>query len=127
MYVSEENYEDYELILSSSRPIEILVYEANEKDVMVPSFVRVTQSTPTPGRKISVEVADNGYVVKMGAKIKIATGDWGNRLEDAMEKFLNEDVETERPLTEHELEDADLVTYNLKMNTAYAAKKKRAE
>jgi len=40
---------------------------------------------------------------------------------------LNKDVEEERDLTESELEDPDLTTYTLKMNTAYKSTQKREE
>jgi len=127
MFVSSEDYKNYELVLSSSNPKKVLVYEANDKDVLIPSFVRVIKSMPNPGKKVTVEVAENGYIIKQDSSSRIATGDWGNRLDDALEFYLNKDVEEERDLTESELEDPDLTTYTLKMNTAYKSTQKREE
>lgn len=128
MYITEKDFENYELILSDSGyPREKIVYEANDKDVMFPSFVRVVDTRPVPGRKISIEVAENGYIVRLGNKSKIATDDWSNRLDKVMQDFLNEEYETDRDLTERESEDADMPNYTLEMNTAYKSKQKRGE
>jgi len=120
MYASNKDFENYEIVLSDyGYPKETLIFEANEKDVMTPSFVRVIDTRPVPGRKINIEVADNGYVVKMGNQTKLATTDYNMRLESTINDFLNEEYDKERDLTESEQDDPDLQTWTLEMNVAY--------
>ena len=120
MRIEKEDYKNFELIIDTYYyPKETIVYELDkDTDQMVPSFMRVIDSVPNPGRKLSIEVVENGYVISSGKRTIVSPNSgYDDRLENVIPRFLNHDIESERPLTEHELEDSDEFTE--KMNNAY--------
>ena len=122
MRIEKEDYKNFELIINTQYyPKETIVYEFDEDtEQMVPSFMRIVDSVSKPGQKIAIEVVENGYVISSGKRIILSPNlGYDDRLENVIPRFLNHDIESERPLTEHELEDSDLYAFTQKMNDAY--------
>jgi len=114
-----------ELTTYSSDPDEHLWYEQNEAGVYYPSFIRYGDRVLDVGKKVQIEVAHNGFIVKQGQNTYICENKW--ELESHIQNLTNKIVKKERDLSEEELEEADLETLTLRINTHFAAQGKRAE
>ena len=112
--------EKKEIILSTSYyPHEVIVLEVDAiSDMLTPTFVRCVDLKPVVGRKIDVEVVSNGYIVRNKKEAKLSlTDDYGTRLDRIMTQMLQEEYEYERPLTESEIVDEDLIEAVSEMNS----------
>ena len=126
MKIIEPDFNDFaeaviKLNTYSGDPDEWVVYEQNEDDVYYPSFLRYGDRVLDVGKKLTIEVATNGFIIKQGNNTSICESKWD--LESRIRDLTNKTVEKERDLTEDEIEE--LITMTLKINTHFAAQSKR--
>ena len=126
MRIIEPDFNDFDeavikLNTYSGDPDEWVIYEQNEDNVYYPSFLRYGDRVLDVGKKVTIEVATNGFIIKQGNNTSICENKWD--LESIIRDLTNKTVEKERPLTEEEIEE--LVTMTLKINTHFAAQSKR--
>lgn len=123
IYTYDTKAQTMNLTSGNSYPKETVILQEDAiTGLLVPSHVHVMKFKPVSGRKIEIEVAENGYVLKQAKRIKVVPeSSWGNDdLNREMNLFLNEEVESERDLTENELEDEDFIETLEKMNGEFS-------
>lgn len=106
----------------SGDPEQWVIYEKNSDNAYVPAFLRYGESVIDPGKKLTIEVVLNGYLIRCGKESYVVSNDsWDLRRK--VEDLTHKIVEKERDLTEEEMEE--LTTMTLKINTHFAAQSKR--
>ena len=126
MNIIEPDFNDFDeavvkLSTYSGDPDEYVIYEQNKKGVYYPSFIRYGELVLDVGKKVQIEVASNGYIVKQGNNTHIFENKWD--LEGSIHSLTRKTIEKERKLTEEEVEE--LITMTLKVNTHFAAQSKK--
>ena len=118
MRIETTDFDKYEIVLDNwGYPKKTIVYEANEKDVLVPSFIRQVDFVSCPKKKLEITVAENGFILKQGAIINVVTNDYN--LDSEIKSMIYHEVDSEEKIDEEYLEDAELQTITLKFNTKY--------
>lgn len=106
----------------SGNPDKWVIYEQDDNGVYFPSFARCGKYVINPGVKLTIEVVENGYLIRSGKKSYIVDdNNW--ELERTIKKITKKVIEKERELEEDEVEE--LTTMTLKINTHFAAQSKR--
>lgn len=103
----------------------VVIYKPNDKDVLVPSFTTHTSRKDVPGTVLTVKVAENGYIITSGKKVKIADGSYA--LHNILEEMTTTEIINKKPFDVEDWDDIDFETLTLKMNTAYKAKQVRSK
>jgi len=103
----------------------VLIYKANDKDVLVPAFTTHTTRKEVPGVTLTIKVADNGFIVTSGKKVRIAEGNYA--LHNVVEEFTTTEIIKKEAFDIEHWEDVDLNSLSLKINTAYKAKQVRSK
>ena len=112
-----EEVTDSEFLLNtySEDPDEWVIYEKNEKGYY-PSFIRYGKFVFDIGKKVNIEVADNGFIIKQGQNTYIHDGSYG--FNDKIHELTYKIVEKERQLTEDEIQE--LIQFTLEVNAHFA-------
>ena len=126
MNIVEPDFNDFvkaevEITTYSGDPEEWIIYEQNKDGAYYPSFIRYGEKVLDVGKKVQIEVASNGFIIKQGTHTVICESKWD--LESKVRELTNKTIEKERDLTEDEIEE--LITMSLKINTHFAAQSKR--
>ena len=111
---------EFKLDLWSGDPDEWLVYEQNEKGYY-PSFIRYGEFIVDTGKKVTIEVAENGFIMKRGQNIYICGDKYD--MEKRLHELTHKLIEKERELTEAEIQE--LISFTLEVNTHFAAQSKK--
>ena len=122
MRIGKIDYDNYTVAIENwGYPKRVVIYDADERDVLVPMFIRKTDLRPKSGSKLEITVVDNGYIFKSGRSTKIMRHDDYN-FDEFVNEFLKHEVETEEKL-EDVLDDSDLEQLrnevSFKFNTKY--------
>jgi len=123
IYDSVLTLDAQEMQITRDYPKEVIILgEDSMTGMLIPLFVRVTKFVPVPNKKVTIDTAENGYVVFHNGKTKIVKNNdsgWEDELRLTIDSFFNKEVETERDLKEDELTNDDFLEQLAKMNVEY--------
>jgi len=119
MYIYDIDYENKVIVRSDSYPkIHYLTKRNEETGVLEPDKVEITKLDPVVGRKITVNVAENGYIITRNNKIRVVeNGSYGETLFDTITNSLSEEKIEYRDYEKDELEDNDFINALTELNS----------
>ena len=111
MYIYNIDYANEVIVRSDNYPKTHYLTKRNEETgVLEPDKVEEIDLVPVAGRKITVSVAENGFIVTRNKETHVVeNGAFGKSLYETVDELLKEEVTTYRDYVENELEDIDFI------------------
>ena len=119
MEIIKENYNNFELECSEFRETFFIIFEPNAEDVLVVTKCRRKERVFDSGLKLTIDVSENGCIVKCGKRSKIASSEYD--IHEVLREFAMKDVWKTRDIYKDEFADnyRDIDSIQFKFNTKY--------